>query len=360
MINGIDTSHHQVFNDYKQINSTNNEFVFIKASQELFEDPNFVQHSMNFAKTKLLRGAYHYLSFAKGGKEQAQCFLSAVRRSEVPMDLPPVLDVEDVKETLTPAQCETIVADWLKVVRESLKTMPIIYTGGWYWRDPIRLNNVESFKDYPLWTSRYPKDVSQGYMPLYGGWTKATFWQYTDKGTVPGLSIKTPVIDLDFFLGDIDALWKLLPCPLSEVSKLPRARIEAIQYVLQAKGYTSTIDGSYESAEPAWNAWQEANGLNPQDGFTPKQWQALFDMTQQVRPGTALIPVRPGTHVLPKSAAVDTDMLNIRTGAGADRPLAALPLPKGKIVEILDEEGGWYKVRTEVEGWVSKNFVKTH
>ncbi|HQQ97188.1 MAG TPA: GH25 family lysozyme [Cyclobacteriaceae bacterium] len=360
MINGIDTSHHQIFNDYTQLNGTNNEFVFIKASQELFEDPNFVQHSMGFARTKLLRGAYHYLTFAKSGKDQAECFLAAVRKSAVPMDLPPVLDVEDVKETLTPVQCETIISDWLKVVRDSVKTMPIIYTGGWYWRDPLRLNNTENFKGYPLWTSRYPKDVSQGYMPLYGGWTKPTFWQYTEKGSVPGLSIKTPIIDLDFFLGDIDALWKLLPCPLSEVSKLPSARIEAMQFALRAKGYSVNIDGSYASVQSAWNAWQTANGLSQQDSFTPKQWQALFDMTQQTHPGNALMPARPGTNVIPKSGAVDADMLNIRTGAAADKPVAALPLPKGKIVEILDEENGWYKVRTQVEGWVSKDFVKTH
>lgn len=55
---------------------------------------------------------------------------------------------------------------------------------------------------------------------------------------------------------------------------------------------------------------------------------------------------------------VVVDKLNIRSGAGASFEKVAKPLTKQQKVEIVDEEDGWYKVQTTVEGWVSKAYVK--
>jgi len=37
--------------------------------------------------------------------------------------------------------------------------------------------------------------------------------------------------------------------------------------------------------------------------------------------------------------------------------MVANPLTKGKKVTILEEHNGWYKVKTEIEGWVSKGYI---
>lgn len=61
--------------------------------------------------------------------------------------------------------------------------------------------------------------------------------------------------------------------------------------------------------------------------------------------------------VIDKPGVVLVDNLNIREGAGAEFKKVAQPLLKGKKVKILEEQNGWYKVETTIEGWVSKGYV---
>jgi len=54
---------------------------------------------------------------------------------------------------------------------------------------------------------------------------------------------------------------------------------------------------------------------------------------------------------------VNTNLLNIRSGAGAGHEKVALPLTKNTEVQILEEKDGWYRVSTKIEGWVSKAYI---
>jgi N-acetylmuramoyl-L-alanine amidase len=67
---------------------------------------------------------------------------------------------------------------------------------------------------------------------------------------------------------------------------------------------------------------------------------------------------QPGATALPSSGSVIPGKLNIRSGAGASYKKVANPLVSGQKVEILEEENGWYRVKTEIEGWVSKGLIK--
>ncbi len=58
-----------------------------------------------------------------------------------------------------------------------------------------------------------------------------------------------------------------------------------------------------------------------------------------------------------REGRVIADKLNIREGAGADFEKVAKPLPLNKIVTVMGERNGWYRVKVEVEGWVSKAFI---
>jgi N-acetylmuramoyl-L-alanine amidase len=60
---------------------------------------------------------------------------------------------------------------------------------------------------------------------------------------------------------------------------------------------------------------------------------------------------------LPEVGRISANTLNIRSGPGDDTQKVALPLPKGTKVKILEESNGWYKVTTEIEGWVLGKFV---
>ncbi len=55
---------------------------------------------------------------------------------------------------------------------------------------------------------------------------------------------------------------------------------------------------------------------------------------------------------------VNTDLLNIRTEASTNADKVAKPLTKGQRVRILAAKDGWYKVSTEVTGWVSAKYIE--
>lgn len=61
---------------------------------------------------------------------------------------------------------------------------------------------------------------------------------------------------------------------------------------------------------------------------------------------------------VPDTGRVSQDKLNIR--AEPNGKLVAMPLRKGAKVTILEQKGDWYKVKTEIEGWVSAKFVDTN
>lgn len=58
---------------------------------------------------------------------------------------------------------------------------------------------------------------------------------------------------------------------------------------------------------------------------------------------------------LPETGRVAGSKLNIRTKPEGE--LVAKPLLRGAKVTILDKDKGWYKVKTEIEGWVSAKFI---
>jgi len=59
-----------------------------------------------------------------------------------------------------------------------------------------------------------------------------------------------------------------------------------------------------------------------------------------------------------KTATVSTETLNLRSKASTDSNIIELLSEKEKL-EILSEEGDWYKVKhNEKEGYVNKNYVK--
>lgn len=62
---------------------------------------------------------------------------------------------------------------------------------------------------------------------------------------------------------------------------------------------------------------------------------------------------------LPEKGVIAASKLNIRALPEGGAEKVAKPIPKGKEVSILEERNGWYRVSTQVEGWVSKDFVKT-
>ena len=54
---------------------------------------------------------------------------------------------------------------------------------------------------------------------------------------------------------------------------------------------------------------------------------------------------------------VTASKLNIRSVPAISGIKIANPLPNGKKVKILDKKEGWYKISTDIEGWVSSKYI---
>jgi N-acetylmuramoyl-L-alanine amidase len=56
---------------------------------------------------------------------------------------------------------------------------------------------------------------------------------------------------------------------------------------------------------------------------------------------------------------VTASRLNIRSSPMKSASTVAPPLPQGTMVNILQENGGWYEVQVRTRGWVKKEYIKT-
>ena len=65
-----------------------------------------------------------------------------------------------------------------------------------------------------------------------------------------------------------------------------------------------------------------------------------------------------GGEELPENGRVAAGSLNIRETPKSGSAKVAKPLKRGAKVKILDEANGWYKVVTEVEGWVFGKYIE--
>ena len=62
--------------------------------------------------------------------------------------------------------------------------------------------------------------------------------------------------------------------------------------------------------------------------------------------------------IINQNGRVVAAKLNIRSSGSVTAPKVAMPLSLGQEVEIIEEQDGWLKVSTTIEGWVSKAYIE--
>jgi lysozyme len=199
-VHGIDVSHFQGTVDWHQVAGTGVAFAFMKATQGITTVDSMFNQNWNAVKSAgLLRGAYHFYQPGDDPVQQAEHFLTVVPHAQG--DLPPVLDIETAGSS-TPAQIVQGITTWLDTVQQGTGRTPILYTGKSFWNTL----GTASFGGYPLWIAEY--GVSTPVLP--SGWSRWTFWQYSESGTIAGVSGQ---VDLDLFQGSLQALHELVAGP---------------------------------------------------------------------------------------------------------------------------------------------------
>lgn len=221
---GIDVSRWQGEIDWKKVKNSDIKFVFVRTGDGKDTDPRFLENWFSADEAGIpFIGSYHYFRADRNGETQADQVINLMHQVDfVPgCDLPPVLDFEDGASLDLPGgvlevdgnklPMEVIVdeaIEFLERIEEKLKVRPLIYTGQTFhwWLSQGDPEQAKRFAKYDLWTPSYVKTAP--YMPVDKDgkgfpWTQWTFWQYTAKGTVPG--VNTPC-DMNVFRGSFAEL----------------------------------------------------------------------------------------------------------------------------------------------------------
>lgn len=181
MIPGIDVSHYNGAIDWAKVAESGVKFAYIKCTDgSTWEDERWGVNTVGARKAGLKIGSYHFLR-AGVTADQITKFIGKLS-TPVPDDLPPCLDVE-LPGPLPVLECAQ------RIARE-LKRVPVIYTNPTIGESL----NPDELCVYPLWIAEYAPEPR-----LPQAWDRWTFWQHTDKGTVPGIEGN---VDRDWFNGE--------------------------------------------------------------------------------------------------------------------------------------------------------------
>ncbi|SDG23420.1 glycoside hydrolase family 25 protein [Pelagibacterium luteolum] len=182
-IHGIDISRHQGNIDWRTVAQAGTRFAFIKATDGGDHlDPNFRRNWDGARAAGIPRGAYHFIYWCRSGEEQAAWFAANVPAE--PDALPPVLDLEwnnhsACKPNLTRDEVLAKVRVILAGMEAHTGKVPIIYTDINFHRDILEGVPL----DNPMWLRSVAAEPRDRYRNR-----DFTFWQYTQTGTVPGIS----------------------------------------------------------------------------------------------------------------------------------------------------------------------------
>lgn len=193
-VQGIDVSKYQGQINWTAAASNGVKFAYIKATEG--GDRNDRMFSTNWSGARaagIPTGAYHFYYFCRPVADQIQWFKAHVPPAAD--SLPPVLDMEwnpDSKTCKRRPPADRILTDmrtYLQAMQAFYGKRPIIYTTVDFHRDvlPGQLN------EYGFWLRSVKGEPSTKY-----GDRAWTFWQYTEKGSVPG--VPHPV-DRNMFAG---------------------------------------------------------------------------------------------------------------------------------------------------------------
>jgi len=199
-LRGVDVSHWNETIDWNQVKAAGIEFAYAKATQRVdFEDPMYATYKTDARTAHVRFGAYEYMDVMGGAKaavKDADHFVSFAALDE--RNLVPVLDAEQTNG-YTPAKLQKWMMAWLGEVYKKLRVRPIIYTSPSFWTTALADTTQFSQLGYPLWIAHWGVDTPT--LPALDwnarGWT---FWQWTDCGTVAGI---TGDVDLDLFQGTL-------------------------------------------------------------------------------------------------------------------------------------------------------------
>jgi lysozyme len=194
VVQGVDVSVFQGTVDWTTVAGAGIDFAIARISDGSDLDTQFAANWSGMKSAGLVRGAYQYFEPGQDPTTQANIVISAVGMLGSG-DLPVTADME----TTGGESAATIAANlqtWVSAVKAGTGKVPMIYTAEGYWDDDV---DSTAFTANPLWVANWGVTCPD----LATGWTAWSIWQYSDSGTVAGIS---DAVDLDEFNGTLAQL----------------------------------------------------------------------------------------------------------------------------------------------------------
>jgi parallel beta-helix repeat protein len=251
-VQGLDVSHYQGDINWTKVYGAGYRFAFVKATGGVsFRDPNFTANMEQASEAGLIVGAYHFAyPEYNDAVSEAQHFLSVAGNYMKVGYLRPVLDLEDdPKEDSYPYRMgkdnlSNWIHTWINTVKNETGIEPIIYTG-WYARVGDYLD--DSIAEYDLWIADWTYDPAIS--PDTGIWESWDFWQYSNKGAIPGI---TGDVDLDLFNGYMQRLYDAFTI----------SNVKVFNVVWENKTYPITVFSNSTVTHLVFNQTQAQISLN--------------------------------------------------------------------------------------------------
>lgn len=195
---GIDVSYAQGAIDWAGVLSQNTiGFAYTKATEGLsLVDDQFARNWQVTQQRGIPRGAYHFFHFSLDPVQQAQHFLNTVKPAKG--DLLPMVDVEVDNGADIDVKVHTLSQFITTVERAIGGRRMLIYASYGFWNSAM--GGSDAFSGHPLWIAEYNNDPQP---TLPNGWNAWSIWQYSDAGSVTGISGS---VDMDRLNGDGPAL----------------------------------------------------------------------------------------------------------------------------------------------------------
>ena len=185
---GIDVSKHNGKIDFGKVRDDDYQFVFIKASEgKTYKDEAFGKNYVAARKAGLKVGAYHFFRKNRGGMEQADNMLEAIKGKE--FDLPLVIDLEDDWGNGATTSVETAmhrVMEMIKCLKDKGYDV-MIYTN----LDGYNKYYKDMLTDCDLWLCSFTSPELRAQMGH-------CIQQFSHEGSVDGVKGK---VDLNVFIG---------------------------------------------------------------------------------------------------------------------------------------------------------------
>lgn len=194
---GIDVSHYQGTINWSSVKAAGIQFAYIKATEgTTYKDPTFNANYLNAYNAKVIRGAYHFAQpGSSSGASQANYFAgNGGAWSADNLTLPGMLDLEGGCYGLSASAMQSWILDFYTTYKSRTGRDVLIYTSPSWWNSCTGGWSGMSARS-PLivadWTTAADPTIPAGF-------PYATLWQYTDAGSVSGVS---GAVDRDKFNG---------------------------------------------------------------------------------------------------------------------------------------------------------------